>query len=198
MVVFDVRLESSEWLGAWKPEARRVTVSAPRTTKMKERVAVKVHLANASVRATLVGTVVSLHRVERHSRVEVAVEADSMDAARMLNAAAQGEPMRLRERQPRYLVKLPVVASNGGPPCYASTLSISLNGCSLRWSGSLLAVGEAVALSFRTSHSVEVVGVVRWRKPASSTLGLRFERIRGAEVWKALVEEVKKSGAPTA
>ncbi len=198
MVAFDVRLESSEWLGAWKPEAKRVVVSAPPATKMRERVAVKVHLAHPAVRATLIGTVVGLERQERHSRVEVAVEADSLDAAQMLLAAAKGEARVFRERQPRYLVKLPVVATTGGPASYASTISISLNGCSLRWSGALPANGTSVALSFRASRSVEVVAVVRWRKPASSTVGLRFERVRGIEVWQALVEEVKKSGAPTA
>ncbi|HZY02758.1 MAG TPA: PilZ domain-containing protein [Anaeromyxobacteraceae bacterium] len=198
MVAFDVRFESAEWLGAWKPEAKRVVLSAPPSTRMKERVAVKVHLASPSVRATLIGTVVSLQKAERHSRVELAVEADSLDAARMLQSAAQGEPMRFRERQPRYLVKLPVVATTGGPTVYASTISISLSGCSLRWSGSMPGAGESVALSIRGSRSVEMVAVVRWRKPASSTLGLRFERVRGAEVWQALMEEVKKSGAPVA
>ena len=198
MVALDVRFESAEWLGAWKPDVKRVVLKAPPATRLKDRVAVKVQLANPSVRATLIGTVVSLQKQERHNRVEVALEADSLDAARMLQAAAQGEPMSFQERQPRYLVKLPVLATTGGPVSYASTVSVSMNGCSLRWSGSLPTVGEAVALSFRGSRSVELRGVVRWRKPANSTVGLRFvERIRGSDAWQALLDEVKKS-APAA
>ncbi len=199
MVALDVRFESAEWLGAWKPDAKRVVLKAPPATRMKDRVAVKVQLANPSVRATLIGTVVSLQKQERHNRVEVAVENDSLDAARMLLAAAKGETMTFKERQARYLVKLPVLATTGGPVSYASTVSISMNGCSLKWSGTLPTVGESVALSFRGSRSVEMRAVVRWRKPANSTVGLRFvERARGADAWQGLVEEVKKSGAPPA
>ena len=199
MVALDFRFESAEWLGAWKADSKRVSLKAPTTTRMKDRVAVKVELVNPSVRATLLGTVVSLQKQERHNSVEVAVEADSLDAARMLLSAAKGEPTSFRERQPRYLVKLPVLASTGGAPSYASTVSISASGCSLRWSGSLPKVGEAVALSFRGTRSVEMLGVVRWRKPASQTVGLSFmERTRGADAWRVLVEDVKKSGAPPA
>ncbi len=199
MVAIDVRFDPADFLGAWKAEGKRVVLKAPPTTRIRDRVAVKVELVNPAVRATLLGTVVSLQRQERHSCVEVAVEADSMDAARMLLTAARGEHRGFQERQPRYLVNLPVLASTGGAPVYASTRSISVSGCSLRWSGSLPTVGEGIALSFRGTRSVEMRGVVRWRKPASQTLGLRFvEATRGADAWRLLVEEVKKSGAPAA
>ncbi|HEU4384423.1 MAG TPA: PilZ domain-containing protein [Anaeromyxobacteraceae bacterium] len=199
MVVFDTRLEPAEWLGAWRADSKRVTLKAPPTTRMKDRVAVRVELVKPSVRATLLGTVVSLQKHQHYNTVLIAVEPDSLDAAKMLHAAAQGEPRVFHPRQPRYLVKLPVLASTGAAPFYASTVAIGMGGCSLRWSGSPPAVGEAVLLSFRGTRSVEMQGVVRWRKPASQTVGLSFvERVRGSEAWPALVDEVRNSGAPPA
>lgn len=199
MVTLDVRFEPAEWVAAWKADARRVVLKAPPTTRVKDKVAATVQLAKPAVRATLVGTVVNVEKRDRHSSVEVALEAESLPAASMLLSAARGEKVAHRERAPRYLVKLPVVTSTGGPVAYASTVSISAGGCSLRWSGTLPSVGESVALSFRGTRSVEMLGVVRWRKPAGSTVGLAFvERTRGADAWRALVEEVRKSGAPAA
>lgn len=199
MVAFDVRLESSEWLGAWKPDASRLTVKTPLAPRLSDKIAVRVQLAKPSVRATVVGTVVSSSRQDEHHRVELAVEAESLDAARMLLAAAKGEPVTFRERPPRYLVKLPVLSSRGGASFYLNTLSVSANGCSLRWPGPLPTLGEAVNLRFSGSRSIDMRGVVRWRKPASSTVGLRFvERIAAADAWQALLERVRQSGAPPA
>ena len=199
MVAFDVRLESSEWLGAWKPAAGRLTVKTPSAPRLSDRVAVRVQLVKPSVRATVVGTVVSSNRQDEHHRVELAVEAESLDAARMLLAAAKGEPVTFRERPPRYLAKLPVLSSRGGASFYLNTLSVSANGCSLRWPGPLPTLGEAVNLRFSGSRAIDMRGVVRWRKPASSTVGLCFvERLGAAEAWRALLEGVKRSGAPPA
>jgi PilZ domain-containing protein len=199
MVALDVRLEPAQWLVAWKPDARRVVLEAPAATRLKDRVAVRVRLTHPAVSATLIGTVVSTERQARNSRVEVAVEADSLDAAHMLLAAAKGEPMTFQERQPRYLVSLPVLITIGGPSFYGSTVSVSQSGCALRWTGSAPRMGEAVALSFRVSRSIDMRAVVRWRKPATATVGLRFaEPVRGAEAWRLLLEGLKKSGAPAA
>lgn len=197
MVAFDVRLESSELLGAWKAEASRLTVQTATAPRLKDRVAIRVQLAKPSVRATVVGTVVSFHRQDAQHRIELAVEAESLDAARMLLAAAKGEPVSYRERAPRYMAKLPVLTARGGASFYVTTLSISSSGCSLRWPGPLPTVGEAVNLRFAGSRPIDMRGVVRWRKPAGSTVGLRFvDGLAGAEAWKLLLEDVKRSGAP--
>lgn len=199
MVAFDVRLQPSEWLGAWKADASRLIVTTPSAPRLNDKVAVRIQLAKPSVRATVVGTVVSFHRQDKHHRIELALETESLDAARMLMAAAQGEPVTFRERPPRYLVKLPVLTSRGGASFYVTTMSVSSSGCSLRWPGMLPTMGEAVSLRFRGSRSVEMRGVIRWRNAATSTVGLRFvERAAGADAWRALLEEVKRSGAPPA
>jgi PilZ domain len=195
VVTIDVRLESPEWIGAWKPEAGRLTVKAPSAPRLHDRVAVRVQLANPSVRATVVGTVVSSHRQNAHHQVELAVEAESLDAASMLLAAAQGEPVAFRERPPRYLVQLPVLMSMGGASFYVTTSSVSSRGCALRWPGLLPRLGEDVNLRFRGSRSIDVRGVVRWKKPATSLVGLRFVDAP-ADAWRAILEGVRKSGAP--
>ncbi|HET6923929.1 MAG TPA: PilZ domain-containing protein, partial [Anaeromyxobacteraceae bacterium] len=146
---------------------------------------------------TVIGRVVSSQREDQHHRIELAVEAESLDAARMLHTAAKGEPVTYQDRPPRYLVKLPVLTTRGGANFYLTTMSVSSSGCSLRWPGTLPTLGEAVMLRFSGSRPVDMRGVVRWRKPASSTVGLRFiDRSPSADGWLALLEGVKKSGAP--
>jgi hypothetical protein len=194
MVSVDVLFESSEWIAAWKPEGR-LHVKIPSAPRLHDKLAVRVQLTNPSVRATVVGTVVSSHRQDAHHKVELTVEADSLEAAGMLLAAAKGEPVTFRERSPRYLVRLPVVASMGGAKTYLTTSSVSANGCSLRWPGSLPSSGEIVNLRFSGSRSVDMRGVVRWTKPARSTVGLRFVDA-SAGGWKAFLEGVRRSGAP--
>lgn len=199
MVALDVRLQSSEWLNAWKPDTSRLSLKTSSAPRLREKVALRIQLASPSVRATVVGMVVSSHREDQHHRIEFVPEAESLDAVRMLLAAAKGEPVTFRERPPRYLAKLPVLTSRGGASLYVTTLSVSSSGCSLRWSGSLPTVGEAVNLRFRGTRAVDMRGVVCWRKPASSTVGLRFvERPGAEEAWQALLGEVKKTGAPAA
>jgi hypothetical protein len=198
MVALDVRLEPSECLGAWKPDASRLTVKAASAPRLREKVAVRIQLTAPSVRATVVGTVVSLSRQEAQHRVELALEAESLDALRMLLAAARGEKVDYRDRPPRYLARLPVLISRGGASVYLTSVSVSTGGCSLRWPGSAPTLGEAVNLRFRGTRPVDMRGVVCWRKPASSTVGLRFvERPAAADAWQALLQDVKKSGAPT-
>jgi hypothetical protein len=199
MVVFDIRLESLEWIGAWKPEAHRLTVKAPSAPRLNDKVAVRVQLAKPSVRATVVGKVISAHRQDAHHNVELAVEAESLDAAGMLLAVAKGEPVTFPERLPRYLVKLPVRTSRGGASFYLTTLDVSSNGCSLRWPGSLPTPGEAVNLRFSGSRSIDMRAVVCWRKPARSMVGLRFvKRVDAVDTWETFLEEVRRSGAPPA
>jgi hypothetical protein len=197
MVAFDVRLESSEWIGAWKPQAGRLTVKTPSAPRLHDKVAVRVQLTMPSVRATVVGTVVSSHRQDAYHQVELAVEAESMDAAGMLLAAAQGEPVAFRERPPRYLVQLPVLMSMGGASFYLTTSSVSSKGCSLRWPGLLPRLGETVNLRFSGSRSIDMRGVVRWKKPERSMVGLRFVDAT-ADAWQAFFEGVRRSGAPPA
>lgn len=197
MVAFDVRLETAEWLNAWKADSKHLVVNGPTTTRLRDRVAVRVQLVQPPVRATVLGTVTSLQRDERHHRVEVAVEAESLGATRILVAAALGEPVTFRERAPRFLAKLPVLTSRAGTSFYVNTVSVSASGCSVRWSGPLPTVGEALTLSFRGSRSVDLRGVVRWRRPAGSTVGLAFvERAGATDAWLAILDGVKKSGAP--
>ncbi|HEY6104525.1 MAG TPA: PilZ domain-containing protein [Anaeromyxobacteraceae bacterium] len=198
MFAFDVRLEPSEYLAAWKPDAKRLTVKTPSAPRLREKVAVRIQLTTPSVRATVVGTVVSLSRQDARHCVELTVEAESLDAVRMLLAAAKGEPVTFRERPPRYLAKLPVLTSRGGTSIYLTSVSVSTGGCSLRWPGSMPTLGEAVNLRFRGSRSVDMRGVVCWRKPANKTVGLRFvERPAAGDAWQALLQEVNKSGTPT-
>ncbi len=196
MVTVDVRFESAEWIAAWKPEAGRLKVTIPSGPRLNDKVAVRVQLVNPSVRATVVGTVVSSHRQDAYHHVELAVVAESLDAAGMLLAAAKGAPVTFRVRPPRYLVQLPVLTSMGGASLYLTTSSVSSNGCALRWPGLVSPrLGETVNLRFSGSRSIDMQGVVRWKKPATSMVGLRFVEAT-ADAWQALLEGVRRSGAP--
>lgn len=197
MVAFDVRLEPSEWLGGWKPDAKRLVLKLATAPRFKDKVMVRVQLAKPSVRATLIGTVVSLNHQDALHAVELALEPESLDAAKLLLSAAKGEPVTYKERAPRFMVKLPVLTPNSEGSSYLTTVSVSVSGCSLRWPGAMPSVGQLLDLRFLGSRPLDMRGVVRWRKGASQTVGIAFvERAAAAEAWKARLEEVKKSGAP--
>jgi hypothetical protein len=193
---------SSEWLAAWRPETGRLFLPAHPRLRLRETVAVKVEFADRPVGATVVGTVVSILRHVEPFRIEVAPDEESLRAVGLLTAAARGQPVRFRSRPPRHRIRLPVVVSYAGAGILVNTISASEAGCSLRWPGRLPAVGQRLFLRFGVGiRSVDVVGVVRWKRPSPSSpaVGLQLEADGStARGWTALLAEAVRTGTPEA
>lgn len=200
MLSLTIRLQTSEWPSTWRQESARLFVAARSAPRLRERAAVHVHLSGQPAGVTVVGTVVSVHRHEGVYRVELALDADSLGAAHLLDAAARGELARLPQRPPRYLFTLPVVVNWAGADLYMTTRSISGGGCALRWSGPIPAVGRPLRLRLGAGlRAPELTGEVRWNAPAGagSTVGVRFVGNGGAaRAWGGVLAEAAKSGAP--
>lgn len=202
MVNFAVRLPPKEWLEAWRPQTVRIIVPAPFAPRLRDKAAVRVQLAGRTVAATVVGTVVGIHRTEGHPLVELHPDADSLPAVRMLVAAARGQEVRFLQRPIRYLVKMPVVVEWNGSGVYANTTTISEKGCAVRWAGTRPTVGQSVRLRVGNgARAVDIPGVICWASAGtgSSLAGVRFaERGTPSPVWASVLAEALRSGAPQA
>jgi len=202
MVNFAVRLPPKEWLEAWRPQTVRLILPAPFSPRLREKAAVRVQLAGKPVAATLIGTVVGVHRTEAQAMVELQPDADSMPALRMLVATARGQEVRFLQRPIRFLVTMPVVVEWNGAGVYANTTTISEKGCAVRWAGVRPTVGQSVRLRVGSgARATDIPGVICWSSAgtAGALAGVRFaERGATSPVWTSVLAEALRSGAPQA
>jgi PilZ domain len=191
-----------EFLSGWRPDAVRLLLPATRVPRLGGKAAVRVHLSGQPVCATVTGKIVCIFRHESQLRVELAPDAASLPAVRLLAAAARGERVGLRERPRRYLVELPVMVVSGEAKVYTTTFSISEGGCGLRWSGPPLRVGAELQVRLGAGpRAPEARVVVCWTASLRSqwTVGLRFVTTPGGSyAWGTLFDGVASSGAPAA
>lgn len=198
--LISIRLQPSEWLSAWRQETGRLHLPVTSAPRPGQAIALRVQLSGQPVGATFTGSVRGVERQQSHHRIEVAPDAESLRAVGLLTAAARGEPVRFRERPLRFLARLPVVVTSNRTTHFMTATSISEGGCSLRWSGLLPSVGQALELRFGIgSRTADLRGVVRWRRlaPSSPAVGVRFgPKGVAAGAWACLLAEAVKAGAP--
>jgi hypothetical protein len=197
-----ISLQPSEMLSAWRRDTARLLLHAPAAPPLRQKAALRIQLAGQSVGATIVGTVVSVHREGKGHRIELAPDADSLPALHMLLAGSRGEPIPFLQRSLRYLVRMPVVVASAGAEMYMTTYCVSAGGCGLKWSGPLPAVGQRVRLRFGAAARVaDMPGTVCWLAATGSspTAGVRFDLASGPPVaWGRMFADVARSGAPMA
>ncbi|HTP51529.1 MAG TPA: PilZ domain-containing protein [Anaeromyxobacteraceae bacterium] len=196
MLSISVFLEPVELLSGIRQDGGCLVLPAQSAPRLREKVAVRVRLAGQNGGATVVGTVVSVHRHGGSFRLELAPDSGSFGAVRMLAATARGEVQRFPERSPRYLVKVPIVVSWRGPPVYMTMYSISEAGCGVRWSGPLPEIGQILQVRLGVGfRSGSVEGVLCWKAGlgASPTAGVRLLGGGGAEWARVLSEAARTS-----
>jgi len=197
MLSISILIDPSELLSGLRQGGACIVLPAPITPRLKERVAVRVRLSGQQSGATVIGTVTSVHRQAGTFRLELATDATSLGAVRMLAATARGEIHRFPQRAPRYLVKVPIVVSWNGHELCMTMVSISQGGCGLRWSGPLPEVGQALRLRLAIGYrSAGIDGVLCWKAGAagSSNAGVRLIGTGGAD-WARAVAEAARTGA---
>lgn len=202
MFKVNVALDPAQMLDAWRADTSRLLLPTAAAPRLRQKAAVRIQLAGRPAVSTVVGTIVSVHAEGRGHRIELAPDAESLRAVRVLLAAARGEPVAFMKRSKRYLVRLPVVVASGGSDLYMTTFCISEAGCGLKWSGPLPAIGQRVTLRLATTgHNQGLRGTVRWLT-SSGTLhsaGVRFDLGAAAMAsWSRTFAEVARSGAPLA
>jgi hypothetical protein len=144
----------------------------------------------------VVGRAVGVERLADGARVEMAPDREYLGAIRLLCSAASGEPTPFRGRQLRYLVRLPMVVNWSGGRFLTDTVSISEDGCAVRWSTRLPTKGQVLDLTITTSGQAQVLrGVVCWSDPGGRA-GLRLLPMNGARaLWHSLLAEAARAGA---
>jgi hypothetical protein len=195
-----IEIRTDEWLAAWRQATKRLLLKVPGAPRLNERIALRVQFQDQLAGATVVGTAVSVEHQDRLYRIEMAPDAEGMRAVRLLCAAARGEAVRFVEREPRYLVSLPVFVAWNGEQMLTNSTSISENGCALRWPGRLPTTGQPLQLRVGSgSRAYEIRGVVCWSDSGAGKVGLRILALNGArKAWGSMLGEAVRSGATVA
>ena len=130
--------------------------------------------------------------------VEFAPDASGLNAIRLLVDAAEGRAVRFHQRAPRLAARLPAVLRGRGLR-YMHTLSVSSEGCGLRWSGKPPEPGEPLALRLGAGPlATTVEGFVRWVAMAGTqaAVGVAFAAGQSPIGWLRWLETMQQSGAP--
>jgi len=199
MITLDVSFAPPGLLGAWRPRSCHLVLDVPGAPRLGARVAARVRLEGAALGATVLGSVASVLRDGPRHRVEFAPDPLGLPAVRLLVAAAGGEAVAFRDRAPRLLARLPAVLRSAPRPVYMDTVSVSGDGCGLRWSGPLPAPGQPLALRLGAGpFASHLEGAVRWVAdgPARAVVGVAFAVGASPVGWLRWLELLQDAGAP--
>lgn len=195
-------LEPGQFLSGWRPGARLLFVPALSEARPGDPVAVRLGIAGHPIRATIFGRVSSVRRVGRPSLppgAELATDPASTPALTFLAAAARGEVVTFREREPRWLVTKPVEVLRGAARVQVPTANLSGGGCALKWDGSPPLVGDTVRLKLQGGLLAPTAeAVVCWTSMGhrGSTVGLRLVSAGLARrAWRKMAAAAERSGA---
>jgi len=202
----ELNLAPAQYLAGWNPESGKLFLPALSDARSGDEVAARVGILGQGIRATVFGAVALVRRFGRPSLppgVELVLDATSLPAARFLALAARGEPIEFREREPRHVATRPLrVRGERGEARSATTLNVSQGGCALAWAGPLPGVGEVLAVKLGDGLLAPTArAVVCWAAgvPPQGAVGLRLVgEGRAARAWRAMAEDVARSGGPAA
>jgi len=186
-----INLDVAEYLSGWRPDGGLLFLPALSDGRAGDAVVARIGLFGHPIRATLLGSILSVRRVGRPALppgVDLKLDAVSLPAARFLALAARGEKVEFRERAPRFVVGRSLKVLRRGVTRESMTVNVSEGGCALAWSGAVPAVGEV--LSIRLGEGLfgptDARAVVCWNSRGGSLegcIGLRIVGDRRADRW---------------
>ncbi|HEU4384477.1 MAG TPA: PilZ domain-containing protein [Anaeromyxobacteraceae bacterium] len=204
-LVATVEPTPEDYLGGWDPEASRLFVPALAGSRAGALAAVRIVIRGTGIGATVMGTVVAVRRSGSTALapgVFLALQEGSESAASYLARVARGRPVDYNEREPRYAYerRLTIARQNAGR-FGSTTVNVSESGCCVRWRGAAPAVGETVRLhTGPLLLGADLDATVCWVSGPTAladSAGLRvLPAGRSGKVWRALVEDAARSGAP--
>jgi len=200
MDTIDAPMTAAGLLEAWRPQSSHLFLGTPDAPRLGTRFAARLRLEECGLGATVLGGVGSVLRGEAGHRVEFVPDPSGVAAVRLLVAAAQGRSVRFHDRAPRLAARLPAVLRSAEVPVYMDTVSVSGDGCGLRWSGPPPEAGQPLALRIGAGPlASNLDGVVRWvasRQAAAAAVGVAFVGGAARIGWHRWLELVAEAGAP--
>ncbi|HEX9399742.1 MAG TPA: PilZ domain-containing protein [Anaeromyxobacter sp.] len=198
-----VQLEPTQFLAGWREKTGTLFLPTLSDTRVGDEVAVRIGIYGHAIRATLFGKVSLVRRMGRPALlpgVELHLERHSLAAAGFLAAAARGEPVTFKEREPRWSVERPLQIERGRVGLEATTINVSEGGCALRWPGQLPLVGDTLTIRLKDGFfNRSLRAVVCWNQPGAErdrSVGVKVvPEGRAGRAWRTLVEAVSRSGA---
>jgi hypothetical protein len=192
------------FLAGFRPDGGSVFLPVFSDARLGEPVAVRVGISGHPLRATLFGTVALVRRVGRPSLppgAEIALDGASLRTAALLEAAARGEQVMFRDRPPRFLAALPLVAQRDALLIPATTTNVSSTGCAVAWTAAQPRPGEQLVLKLGEGLFAPAPrAIVAWSHPLApgqARVGLRIVGGgRGVRAWEKLAAEAARTGAP--
>ena len=202
MYTLALELEPEQFLSGWRPGARLLFVPALSDARPGDPVAVRLGIAGHPFRVTVFGKVSGVRRVGRPSLppgAELATDPASGPALAFLAAAARGEEVTFRAREPRWVVTRPIYVMRGAVPAETATANVSAGGCALRWDGAPPRIGDTLRLKLgRVLLAPTAEAVVCWTVIGhrASTVGLRLVSAgRASRAWRKMASAAERSGA---
>lgn len=198
MHTYQVEFTPSGLLAAWRPRTAHLLFDAPASPRLGARCAARLRLEGSGLGATVLGQVESVLRSSEGHRVEFAPDPSGQQAVKLLVDAAQGRAVRFQRRAPRLAARLPAVLRSHGLR-YTQTLSVSGDGCGLRWSGRPPEPGEPVVLRLGAGPLATTVdGLVRWVAATGSqaAVGVAFVAGESPIGWLRWLDKLQEAGAP--
>jgi hypothetical protein len=196
----DVELEPAELLEAWRPETAQLVLPVGSSPRLRERIVARLRLRGLGRPIALVGWPVRVYDHGAVHLVHLALDESSRGALRRLHASATGARIPIEPRRPRFRACVPVIIEVGAAEVLMNTVTVSIGGLSLAWSGAAPAIGHPLRVWLGDRLPLLVfAGVVCWAapedRPTSAGLALVREDPIDQAIWSRFVSNVEAGGA---
>jgi hypothetical protein len=191
-------IELDRLAAAWSKASSRLGVRTHTLVKKGEAVRLRITSKASGLDLTMDATAASVDRDGGGWLVSAAVDADGAALVERLLAVLRGESDPIAHRKPRYRLALPAVVTSGTGKTFMNTVSVSLDGCGLAWSGPTPRTGSGLFVQIGSgSRAVSFRAMTCWSRETArgARVGVRFvggDRTAWTEILAQLSKDAER------
>jgi len=184
---------------AWSQRDSRLMLRSSSAVRQGDALRVRITSKATGLDLTLEGSAATANREAGSWLVSMALDRDATALVERLLAVLRGESDPIAHRKPRYRLSLPAVVTSGSGKTFMNTVSVSLDGCGLAWSGPVPRTGSGIFVQLGSgSRGVSFRAMTCWaRETARGTrVGVRFvggDRTAWTELLAQLSRDAERS-----
>ena len=170
-------IEMERLAGAWTKAVGLLELKSHTPVRQGEQVRLRITSKATGLDLPLEGKASTVRREGGAWVVSVALEHDGAALVDRLLAVLRGEADPLASRKPRYRLSLPAVVTSGSGKTFMNTVSVSLDGCGLAWSGPVPRTGSGLFVQLGSgSRAVSFRAMACWSRDTArgARVGVRF------------------------
>jgi hypothetical protein len=170
-------VEMERLAGAWTKASGLLEVKAHTPVRQGELVRLRITSKATGLDLTLEGKTSTVRREGGAFVAAVALDRDGAALVERLLAVLRGEADPIAHRKPRYRISLPAVVTSGSGKTFMNTVSVSLDGCGLAWSGVVPRTGSGLFVQLGSgSRAVSFRAMTCWSRETArgARVGVRF------------------------